>query len=104
MAVVFFISFAMFADFNEVRNRFGQRFVAGYHHWEVGVGTEDYADIWATKRPSGRWGLELFEFALVLGMIGLPAVTWKAATSAIYKKEAECVYTDDGKRTETSKT
>lgn len=107
MAVAIAISFAMFAHDDQVRNRIGTRFVEGYTYWRAEPEIDDYGrpyypgDDWTAKNRSGRWGLQLFGLALLAAVFGLPAVTWKATNAAIYKKEAECLFTADGKRVET---
>jgi len=109
MAVVVAISFAMFAHRDQVRNRTGKRFVEGYKHWRAEPEIDDYGreyypgDHWSAKNRTGRWGLELFELALLGAVFGLPALTWKASNSAISKREADCEVTMDGKRIETYK-
>src|SRR5262249_58828089 len=104
MTVAIAISIAMFAHDDQVRNRIGTRFVEGYTYWRAEPEIDDYGqlyypgDNWTAKNRSGRWGLQLFMLALLAAMFGLPAVTWKATNAAIYKKEAECLFTADGKR------
>jgi len=107
MAVVITISFMMFAHHDEARNRIGERFVEGYSYWRAETEFDDYGreyypgDHWTGKNRAGRWGLGLFELAMLGAWIGLPTLTWGATNSAIYKRQAECVLTMDGKRIET---
>ena len=95
MAVAIAISFAMFAHHNQIRNRVGTSFVEGYKYWRAEPEVDDYGqqyypgDEWTAKNRSGRWGLELFGLAMLGAVFGLPAITWKATNSAIYRREAE---------------
>src|SRR5438552_10758989 len=107
MAVVIAISFAMFVHRDQVRNRIGKRFVERYAYWRAGLeidedGRQFYpGDHWTAKNRTGRRGLRLFGLAMFGAWFGLPTVTWRATNSAIYKREAECELTMDGKRAET---
>lgn len=107
MAIVIAISFAMFANHDQVRNRVGKRFVEGYTNWRAEPEIDDYGreyypeDDWTAKNRTGRLGLELFGLMMLGAVFGLPALTWTATNSAICKREAECIFTADGKRIET---
>jgi hypothetical protein len=107
MTVAVAISFAMFACLDDVRNQFGKHFVQGYHYWRGDIDYNDegrpyyVGDQWAAKTGMGRFVVSLVEWLVFAGVFALPAITLKATREAIYKKEAECVYTVDGKRIET---
>jgi hypothetical protein len=107
MVIVVALSFAMFADLDQVRNAVGKHFVSGYQHWRSEPDTDDYGrpyypgDGWTARNRSGRWGIQAFELAIWIGIFALPAITLKAARRAVYKKEAQCSYTTDGNRVET---
>jgi hypothetical protein len=50
--------------------------------------------------------VNLFQFLVFTGVFALPVITLKATSRAIYKKEAEeaeCQFSSDGKRVETSR-
>jgi hypothetical protein len=107
MVVVVALSFAMFACRDHVRNQFGRHYVQGYHYWRGQTDEDDYGrpyyvgDEWTATTRTGRWFVSFFEWVVFAGVFALPAITLKATRSAIYKKEAECSYTADGKRIET---
>ena len=106
MVVVVALSFAMFSCSDHVRNQFGRHAVQGYHYWRGDIDVDDYGrsyyvgDEWTATTRAGRWVLHLFEWLVFAGVFALPAITLKATQSAIYKKEAECAFTTDGKRIE----
>lgn len=73
-----------------IRNPIGRRFVQGYRTWqaEPEVG-DDPVDRWTATNRSGRWGLQFFELTIFAAGFILPALTWKASSSAIIKKKSE---------------
>jgi hypothetical protein len=107
IVVVVALSFAIFACRDHVRNQVGRHYVQGYHYWRGETDVDDnglpyyVGDEWTATTRTGRWGVSLFEWVVFAGVFALPAITLKATQSAIYKKEAGCAYTTDGKRIET---
>jgi hypothetical protein len=89
LAVVICISVAMFAHRDKLRNRFGERFIEGYQHWRAETEIDDEGreyypgDEWEAKNLSGRWAVGLFGLGLLVAVIALPVVTWRASKSAI---------------------
>lgn len=107
MVVVVSISCAMFANDDQIRNRFGKQFVEGYAHWRGEPETDDdgreyYPDHWTAKTCGGRWGLQLFSLTLLIAEFGLPVITWKATKSAIGRRTRECEVRMDGMRVNAS--
>jgi hypothetical protein len=102
MIVVVALSFGTFAAWDHVRNQFGRHFVQGYRYWRAEPDVDDNGqmyypgDGWTAKNRSGRWGVELFGLAVLVGVFALPALTLWATRYAIYKKKAQCVFTSDG--------
>jgi hypothetical protein len=107
MVVVVALSFVMFACRDHVRNQFGRDYAQGYHYWRGETAEDDsgrpyyVGDEWTATTRTGRWVVSLFEWVVFAGVFALPAITLKATRSATHKKEAECIYTTDGKRIET---
>jgi hypothetical protein len=100
MVTVVAISFFMF-DSHDLRNDFGRHFVQGYHHWRGETDEGIQTDEWTARNRSGRWAVTLFDYVVFAGVFVLPTITFKATLAAIRKKEAECIYSADGKRIET---
>jgi hypothetical protein len=106
MIIVCALSFAMFSGLDDVRNRSGRHFVQGYHYWRGEPDMNDYGqmfypgDHWTAKNRAGRWGISLFELTILIGVFAFPVVTHRAADRAASKKEAESLFTSDGRRIE----
>lgn len=99
MAGVISISFCLSLSNlpNNLRDTIGHRFVEGYwvEYHEV-EDTDDYGrpdTILAREFGADHWyalvGLWVFEFSLLIPVIGLPYLTWYACTKAIKASEKE---------------
>jgi hypothetical protein len=107
IAVAAAISFAMFANHDQVRNKIGRRYVEGYRYWRAEPEIDDSGqpyypgDNWSAKNSAGRWGLNLFGLGLLVGVFAVPAGTWKISAAAINRKRHELVHTMEGTVIET---
>lgn len=106
MTSVILLSFFMFANVSDARNRVGRRFVGGYHHWVSGPyddddGHEYYEDEWTAKNSSGVWALRFLVAGIWTCIFGLPVITYYATRAAIDRKEMARVLSQDEQHAET---
>lgn len=86
-----------------VRNSVGAQFVDGYRHWkgetvvdvnDEGEEGEKYlGDKWKCRNQSGKLALEALDWALLIALVALPWLTWKAPNATIELSEklaADC--------------
>ncbi len=105
MIVVVVTSVMVFFDRGAIRNPIGKSLVQGYRHWrgepEMMITDEGKVwfyseDIWTASDQPGRWALQLFDVTLMVGVVLVPTITWKASDNAIWKKKKKCQFSADG--------
>ena len=87
------ISFAAFANYDDIRDNLGNRYIDGYYVTH-GEDTDDVGRNYMTSEPHtehwySRVGIWLFEWALLLLFVFIPAATWFACAGGIKALERE---------------